>query len=320
MALDRVFARRLPYLALGLLVLAGCSSTGRKAPVEDRSTVARPAAAASAPAVEAATPPLPGAENAGKPGYYTVKPGDTLIRIALDSGQNWRDVARWNNIDNPNVVEAGQVLRVLPPAADATAVTARPVPGAGRVETKPLDPKAGATGAAPVQPAVATASAPSQPAAAAAQPATSAPSAAATVSPATSAAAAAPAASVAAEDVVWAWPAAGAVIAGFDEGRNRGLTIAGKAGDPVLAAGDGRVIYAGSSLRGYGNLVIVKHNELYLTAYAHNQTLLVKDDQPVRRGQKIAEMGSTDAERVQLHFEIRRQGKPIDPAKLLPAR
>jgi lipoprotein NlpD len=123
-----------------------------------------------------------------------------------------------------------------------------------------------------------------------------------------------------AEDLVWAWPAGGTVVAGFDEGRNKGLTIVGKAGDPVLAAGDGRVVYAGSSLRGYGNLVIVKHSDIYLTAYAHNQVLLVKDDQIVRRGQKIAEMGSTDAERVQLHFEIRRQGKPVDPAKLLPPR
>jgi lipoprotein NlpD len=88
----------------------------------------------------------------------------------------------------------------------------------------------------------------------------------------------------------------------------------------VLAAADGRVVYAGSGLRGYGNLVIVKHNATYLTAYAHNQTLLVKEDQVVRRGQKIAEMGSSDAERVQLHFEIRKQGKPVDPARLLPPR
>jgi lipoprotein NlpD len=122
------------------------------------------------------------------------------------------------------------------------------------------------------------------------------------------------------DEIVWIWPATGAVLAAFDEGRNKGLTIGGKAGDPVLAAGDGRVVYAGSSLRGYGNLVIVKHSELYLTAYAHNQTLLVKDDQVVRRGQKIAEMGSSDAQRVQLHFEIRRQGKPVDPARLLPPR
>ena len=105
-----------------------------------------------------------------------------------------------------------------------------------------------------------------------------------------------------------------------DETRSKGLAITGKAGDPVLAAADGRVVYAGSGLRGYGNLVIVKHNATYLTAYAHNQTLLVKDEQVVRRGQKIAEMGSSDADRVQLHFEIRRLGVPIDPQKLLPPR
>ena len=106
----------------------------------------------------------------------------------------------------------------------------------------------------------------------------------------------------------------------FDDARNKGLVFRGKAGDPVYAAADGRVVYAGSGLRGYGNLVILKHNATYLTAYAHNQTLLVKDDQQVKRGQKIAEMGSTDADGVQLHFEIRKQGKPIDPARLLPAR
>lgn len=122
------------------------------------------------------------------------------------------------------------------------------------------------------------------------------------------------------EDVTWAWPSAGPLASGFDEARSKGLAFTGKAGDPVLAAADGRVVYAGSGLRGYGNLVIVKHNATYLTAYAHNQTLLVKEDQVVRRGQKIAEMGSSDAERVQLHFEIRRQGKPVDPARLLPAR
>jgi lipoprotein NlpD len=110
------------------------------------------------------------------------------------------------------------------------------------------------------------------------------------------------------------------VVGNFDETRTKGLSIAGKAGDPVLAAADGRVVYAGSGLRGYGNLVIIKHNNTYLTAYAHNQTLLVKEEQSVKRGQKIAEMGATDAERVLLHFEIRKQGKPIDPAKLLPPR
>jgi lipoprotein NlpD len=124
------------------------------------------------------------------------------------------------------------------------------------------------------------------------------------------------------DDVPWSWPTPGnaTVLAGFDEVKNKGLDIAGKAGDPVLAAADGRVVYAGAGLRGYGNLIILKHNNTYLTAYAHNQALLVKEDQSVRKGQKIAEMGATDADRVKLHFEIRRQGKPVDPAKFLPAR
>jgi lipoprotein NlpD len=319
MSFRRFVRHGLLGVVLGLL-LAGCSSSGRKAPVEERVAVARPASPptsapvpapadpAQSPVAETAAKALPGAENAGKPGYYSVKPGDTLIRIALDSGQNWRDIARWNGIDNPNVVEVGQVLRVVPPSLDANAVATRAVPGAGRVETRPLDAK-------PAAAVSSGAAAPAVPGAPAAPPATAAIASA----PATAVAAVAPPPD-AANDVVWIWPAAGAVIASFDEGRNKGLTIAGKAGDPVLAAGDGRVVYAGSSLRGYGNLVIVKHSDTYLTAYAHNQTLLVKDDQVVRRGQKIAEMGSSDAERVQLHFEIRRQGKPIDPAKLLPSR
>ena len=284
-----------------VVVLAGCASSGgRKAPVEDRSVAAKPSAAASAP--EAAPVPLPGAENAGKPGYYTVKPGDTLLRVSLDHGLNWRDLVRWNNLENPNLLEVGQVLRVVPPAAET--VTARAVPNAGRVDTRPLEARPAAS--APATSASATAPA-----------ATPAPPPPPSPPPAVDSAAAA---REGGEEIVWMWPAAGAVIAGFDEGRNKGLTITGKAGDPVVAASDGRVVYAGSSLRGYGNLVIVKHSDLFLTAYAHNQVLLVKDDQVVRRGQKIAEMGSTDAERVQLHFEIRRQGKPVDPAKLLPPR
>lgn len=291
-------SRPLLLVLTAVALLAGCASPRNRAPVEDRAVPGRtspltpPAAAASAPA----TPPLaaaqptpeppkvlPGAENAGKPGYYTVKAGDTLIRIGLETGQNWKDIVKWNNLDNPNVVEAGQVLRVVPPGDTGPAV--RPVV-ASRVETRPLDAKPAAA-AASGAPVVAPPNAP---------------------------------AATADDDVNWLWPAAGAVSAGFDEGKTKGLVIAGKAGDPVLAAADGRVVYAGSGLRGYGNLVILKHNSTYLTAYAHNQTLLVKEDQAVRRGQKIAEMGSTDADRVQLHFEIRKQGKPVDPARLLPPR
>jgi lipoprotein NlpD len=243
--------------------------------------------------------PLPGIENAGKPGYYTIKPGDTMIRIGLESGQNWRDIVRWNNLENPNIIEVGQVLRVVPPSTDPTLANVRPVVPP-KVETRSLDAKPVAT--APLVAAPASA------------PIVAIPAQAASAAPAP------PAARESDDDLRWLWPAAGPVLTQFEEGRSKGLVISGKAGDPVYAAADGRVVYAGSGLRGYGNLVIVKHNATYLTAYAHNQTLLVKEDQSVRRGQKIAEMGSTDAERVQLHFEIRKQGKPIDPARLLPAR
>jgi lipoprotein NlpD len=290
-------------MALSAIVLAGCASGKHApAPVEDRSSGARP----QAPAVVEPAKGLPGSENANKPGYYTVRPGDTLIRIALDSGQNWRDIARWNNIDNPNVIEVGQVLRVIPPAGTTTEVAvAKPVtPNTVAPVTTPASPPA--SGAAAPRPgaSAAAASAPTLP------PVASVPPASVTPAPPGE------------EDLPWTWPTSGAatVLAGFDEQKNKGLDIAGKAGEPVLAAADGRVVYAGAGLRGYGNLIILKHNNTYLSAYAHNQALLVKEDQAVRKGQKIAEMGSTDADRVKLHFEIRRQGKPVDPAKYLPAR
>jgi lipoprotein NlpD len=302
------------------VLLAGCGTSLNRAPVEDRSaargaTTAPTGAATPATTSEAPGKPLPGIENLGKPGFYAVKPGDTLIRVALENGQSWRDIARWNNIDNPNVLEVGQVLRVVPPGVDASAAAARAVTVA-KVDTRPLEAKPinGAASAPAAVPTQATTPTPTPPAA------VPAPVAAATP-PAAQAPAAPPAAPRDADDdVAWAWPSTAAVAAPFDEGRNKGLVFTGKAGDPVLAAADGRVVYAGSGLRGFGNLVIVKHNNSYLTAYAHNQTLLVKEDQAVRRGQRIAEMGSSDAERVQLHFEIRRLGKPIDPARLLPPR
>jgi lipoprotein NlpD len=135
------------------------------------------------------------------------------------------------------------------------------------------------------------------------------------------AAAPAPVGATAGDDnLAWIWPGNGQVLAGFDEAKNKGLDIAGASGDPVLAAAEGKVVYAGSGLRGYGNLIILKHNNTFLTAYAHNKALLVKEDQTVKKGQKIAEMGDSDADRVKLHFEVRRQGKPVDPARYLPAR
>ena len=122
------------------------------------------------------------------------------------------------------------------------------------------------------------------------------------------------------DDVAWMWPSASKVSAPYNDSSNKGLDFAGKAGDPVLAAGDGKVVYAGSGLRGFGELVIVKHNGTYLSAYAHNRKILVKEGQQVTRGQKIAEMGNTDSDSVKLHFEIREQGKPVDPATYLPKR
>ena len=263
--------------AVCLAVLAACSSSPRApAPVEARS--ARP----SAPAADSKA--LPGAENAGKPGYYTVQKGDTLTRIALDHGQAWRDVARWNNLGNPDVIEVGQVLRVSPPGAsvESSGVVVRPVAAAGAGRAAAAAASGGASTPVPANTGSGQ--------------------------------------NAVAEDIGLAWPANGQLIAGFDEAKNKGIDIAGKLGDPVLAAADGQVVYAGAGLRGYGNLVIVKHNNTYLTAYAHNQRLLVKEDQKIRRGEKIAEMGSSDADRVKLHFEVRRQGKPVDPSRYLPAR
>ena len=297
-----------------VVLVSGCASTRHQAPVESRVGAPRtvPPTAASTPAPVPVPVPVPvpeaprpalGSENAGKPGYYTVKPGDTLNRIAAEQGLAARDIAKWNNLELTSVIEVGQVLRVVPPGTDPAAVAARGVATA-KVEGRSLDAKA--------PPAAASAASAPAPAAAAA------PAPAPALPPVASAEP--PAARTADDDVKWMWPATGNVIGSFDESRTKGLAIGGKTGDPIYAAADGRVVYAGSGLRGYGNLVIVKHNNTYLTAYAHNQTLLVKEDQVVRRGQKIAEMGSSEAERVQLHFEIRRQGKPVDPAKLLPPR
>ena len=311
MPLIEASALRRGALLIAVSVVAGCSQTPNRAPIEDRSATPRATVAAASPAQGPAssaepTKPTTVDANLGRPGFYTVKPGDTLIRIGLDSGQNWKDLMRWNNLNNPNLIEVGQVIRVVPPGVDPASATSRPVTTA-RVETRSLETKPGS--AIIPQSAAASASA-AAPAAPGAKPPAAAAREAATPAPPREGD----------DDINWAWPATAPVSTPFDDARNKGLVFRGKAGDPVYAAADGRVVYAGSGLRGYGNLVILKHNATYLTAYAHNQTLLVKDDQQVKRGQKIAEMGSTDADGVQLHFEIRKQGKPIDPARLLPAR
>jgi lipoprotein NlpD len=228
-----------------------------------------------------------------------VKRGDTLFQIALDHGHDWRDLARWNNLDDPSRIFVGQRLRLIPPetavspVAVAPPVKAVPLPSAGSTPAAAPATSSGAPSPAPTQaptPAPAPATAPTQ-------------------------------APVPAEERIdWAWPANGKVIETFDEQRNKGIDIAGNLGDPVLAAADGKVVYAGSGLRGYGNLLIIKHNNTFLSAYAHNRQLLVREGQLVRRGQLIAELGNSDAPSPRLHFEIRRQGRPIDPLAQLPAR
>ena len=300
------FARPVGWLSVAaiVVVLSACGSKPlNHAPVEDRVSVTNK--------VEITPPPAPvkqppGFENAGKAGYYTVKPKDTLIGIGLEAGQSHKDIARWNNLENPNRIEVGQVLRVTPPVAGTPMASAAASTDGGVAVAKPVASSAAA--ATPIAPGAAA-----KPASAPASGATpaSAPVAAATGSTATASTE---------EDLGWIWPSSGPVLAGFDEAKNKGLDIGGAAGDPVVAAFDGKVVYAGAGLRGYGNLIILKHNNTYLTAYAHNQTLLVKEDQSVKKGQKIAEMGNSDADRVKLHFEVRRQGKPVDPAKYLPAR
>jgi lipoprotein NlpD len=285
-----------------LSVLAACATRLDQAPVVDRSgTLGTVSQTGAAPAAQ---PPVP--LGPPPPGYYRVKPGDTLYRIALENGQNYRDIASWNNLTNPNQIEVDQLLRVAPPGANGAPMVAG-------VATAPI--VGGAVQGAPLNgaPATPSAGAANQPPLVGNVPGASPGAPAATVPP--------PAASdttAANGNVTFAWPVRGPVLNGFDDSKNKGLNIGGAAGDPVKASADGRVVYAGNGLRGYGNLIIIKHDATYLTAYAHNRALMVKEGDAVTKGQKIAEMGNSDSDRVMLHFEVRRQGKPVDPMKYLP--
>ena len=320
---------------LAALALAGCSSAPVQAPVIDRA----PPTSAAKPA---ARPAPPRADV--RPDLYTVRRGDTMFSIALDHGLDYKELAAWNNLDDPNRIRPGQQLRIKPPAGASEApVTVRPITSAGKVEVRPLG-----TRAAPgTEPAATTPGVPetvkSGPVARklpytpenvallqradVQKPPAPAPSTGPALAPAP--AAPPPAATkpepdkpeAAGDDedkVEWGWPAQGKVVAGFSEASNKGLDIAAKMGDPVIASAPGRVVYSGSGLRGYGKLVIIKHNKTYLSAYAHNKDILVKEGQSVVKGQKIAEVGNTDSDTPKLHFEIRKLGKPVDPAKYLP--
>lgn len=303
-------------LVAAMLLLAACAAR-RPAPVSDG--MAQPMPAAEAPQALPEPPvdkPVP---------THVVKKGDTMVSIALQYGLDYRELAAWNNITNPNRIEIGQVLALAAPAgmAPPIAPVTTPLAQAGPpIEARPL----ANTPATKVEPrgskvpfserALAQMGAPDAAGAAVTGPA---PPPIEPVPPRTPGVAE-PERSTGTdnEDVDWMWPAKGKVLASFTEA-TKGMDIAGRKGAAVLAAAGGRVVYAGVGLRGYGKLVIIKHNNTWLSAYAHNDNLLVKEQQDVRKGQKIAEMGASDADQVKLHFEVRRQGKPVDPAKVLPA-
>ena len=406
------WTRQAAALTIAALIVAGCANP-RPAPVEDR-------VALRASAVAQGAGRGPSAGETGRPATYTVKRGDTLYQVALDSGLDYRELAAWNNIENVNRIYAGQVLRLAPPgqppagaqvasaapaggqegapvgityapigvtgapanvpgsaspAAGAAAgmttlpdgVTTAPLQSVPPVVAAPMTPRpgqvsatappaspgaAGSAGAAAMQAnagagagilktspkaikqpysdqavremtlEASSVPAPSSSALASAPAAVAAPSTAqpaAVVQPQVATAGAAGSASGANDQLSWIWPAKGKVITQFSDTANlKGIDIAGTPGEPVYASAAGRVVYAGSGLRGYGKLIIIKHNATYLSAYAHNQDILVKEGQQVARGQKIADMGNTDANQVKLHFEIRRFGKPMDPEKFLP--
>ena len=338
--------------ALLTLALAGCASHP-PAPVDTGRAPVRvePAKPGSGPAVPVGA-------------LYTVKKGDTLYSIALDHGVDYRELAAWNNIENINRIRVGQQLRVTAPGtAPAPAVVTaggtevRPIASGGPVVARqldatplaaaPLPPQATVPAAAQnsdalkrspkgsklpyseanlaqlkAQAEAATPVAPSPPVPTVAVP----PPAEKTPVEKPAAPAAAPSVAASEGEVEWSWPAAGKVIATFNndgggaQEASKGIDIAGKLGDPVQAAAAGKVVYVGSGLRGYGNLVIVRHSPAFLSAYAHNSRILVKEGQAVTRGQKIAELGNSDADQPKLHFEVRQQGKPVDPLKFLPAR
>jgi len=309
--------RRIRFISLLILsgALAACGTTRHSAPVVERTAGSRSGEAIKTPA-QPSTP-----KQADSHGYYVVRRGDTLLQIALDFGQNYRDLVAWNNLSNPNDIKVDQALRVLPPEGGAQTGSVATSSG---VEVRPLSSSASTAASATHKTGPRGDKRPYSEAALAEfqKPDTGSASAASKPEPAklTEKAPEAPAASTPEEESLsWIWPAEGKVMAGFSDGK-KGIDIAGKMGQPVLAAGSGKVLYAGSGIRGYGNLVIVKHSSNLLSAYAHNKTIFVKEDQTVTKGQKIAEMGNSDSDAVKLHFEIRQQGKPVDPSKFLPSR
>ena len=274
---------------VSLVLFQGCG-TGF-APVTDRSMDARRVGVPVSSQASASRPaPLP------NPGRYTVNRGDTLYSISWRYGLDYREVARWNNVNDRFQIYPGQVLN-LTSTTSSTVTNNRSAASQTPSTSQPQQTRRSTPPPASQQTVTRQQTAPQPPVS----------------SQTTVAASGQPA---------WRWPSNGQIIRRFSaaEGGNKGIDIAGKVGDPVVAAADGRVVYAGSGLLGYGNLVIINHNREFLSAYAHNSRILVSENDMVKAGEKIAEMGQSGTDRVQLHFEIRRNGRPVDPLGHLPKR
>ncbi|WAV93132.1 peptidoglycan DD-metalloendopeptidase family protein [Oxalobacter aliiformigenes] len=272
-----------PLLMIICAGLCACSSPQRTAPITDRSVI-------TSSSIEA-----PIDRNVV---HYTIKSGDTLSQISRRSGHSVAELASWNHLEDLNDLKVGQVLRVKPSDdGQSSAVQTASVGTASHVEVRSIDTARKETQATSATPK----------------------STRKTETVSSSAVPASASDIKEVDGIGWSWPAQGKVIAAFAAGKNRGIDIAGTRGQKVLSAADGTVLHKGS-MNGYGNLVIIKHSDNVLSAYAHNDKILVKEKQQIRRGQQIAEMGSTDSDRVKLHFEIRYQGKPVDPVKYLPAQ
>jgi lipoprotein NlpD len=278
------------YAGLALLsLIGGCTTLPWQMTPDDPSLQQPPQQAASPASTErpARRPPV----NADKPlsdGYYRVKPGDTLYRIATSHGQRSEDIIKWNNLTDPGHIETGGVLRVTPPSdavsgSDAPASSAQAKQQRTSAPAKPDD-------AAKINPKTDKADSTDKKDGKSAD--TGKPS--------------------------FVWPARGTLSAAYGQGKSKGIVIAAKAGDPVKAATSGRVVFAGDGGKPYGKLIVIKHDDTLVTAYGHNRKLLVKEGTSVKRGETIAEMAATDHGNGSMQFEVRKDGKPINPAMYLP--
>ncbi len=298
-------------ITLAAAVLAGCASSGDRALVQERGVGEKKSSAAHSSQETWATSKSAARDDDWRPRVYVVQKGDTLYSIAFNHGLGYHEIAQLNNIQNPAMIHIGQEIRLFPAsAAAASAPEIKPM-----LQSKPQEP--------PIKDQPLTiklpysAQAVAQIAKMQEEPVNVAKiEAKADIKPDESVSATDDGVETAIE---WSMPTSGKLVGAFSESANRkGIDIAGKLGQAVVSSATGKVVYSGSGLRGYGKLVIIKHNKTYLSAYAHNDQVLVKEGQSVAKGQKIAEMGNTDADQVKLHFEIRKFGKPVDPAKYLP--